>query len=96
MSVFKKLLMLLGAVSIGTASVTPPLAQETEVTISPSLTDEEACRRALEENTIEALEDYLLRFPNGACRVLALNALSQFAPEGDGQPSPNPGGGYGG
>jgi hypothetical protein len=42
-----------------------------------------ACEAALEENTIQALEEFLRKYPPGpkpsACGALALNALSTFA-----------------
>ena len=43
-----------------------------------------ACEQALKLGTIEALEDYLHRYPNApsACKALALNTLSQFGPGG--------------
>ena len=43
-----------------------------------------ACEQALKIGTIEALEDYLHRYPNApsACKALALNSLSQFGPGG--------------
>lgn len=43
-----------------------------------------ACELALKENTIEALEEYLRKYPfaNTACRTLALDALGQFSPGG--------------
>ncbi len=53
---------------------------------------ERACERALEENTIEALEEYLNKYRHAstACRALALEALGQFAPNGT-VPSTDPG-----
>jgi hypothetical protein len=49
---------------------------------------ERACERALEIGTIEALEDYLFRYPEAptACRARALNTLSAFG--GDENPDP--------
>lgn len=43
-----------------------------------------ACEQALKLGTIEALEDYLHRYPDApsACKALALNSLSQFGPGG--------------
>ena len=42
-----------------------------------------ACEAALKENTIQALEEFLRKYPPGpkpsACGALALNALSNFA-----------------
>ena len=54
----------------------------------------------MKENTIEALEEYLRKYPfaNTSCRALALNALGQFAPGGEpgGNGGPFGDGGYGG
>jgi hypothetical protein len=43
-----------------------------------------ACEQALKIGTIEALENYLHRYPNAptACKALALNTLSQFSANG--------------
>jgi|GEM_PF-4850140 len=43
-----------------------------------------ACEQALKLGTIEALENYLHRYPNAptACKALALNNLSQFSGSG--------------
>lgn len=71
-------------------------------TASAEIPPEVACERALKLNTIEALEDYLRRYPDAstACNALALDALNRF-----GQPGANDGnnrgtggtdGGYGG
>ena len=58
-----------------------------------------ACEAALKENTIQALEEFLRKYPPGkkpsACGALALNALSQFACN-DGRGSNNCGNGGGG
>jgi len=56
-----------------------------------------ACEQALRTGTIEALEDYLHRFPNAptACKALALNSLSQFGADA-GTRSNGESGGYGG
>jgi hypothetical protein len=48
------------------------------------LADEQcACEAALKENTIQALEEFLRKYPPGrkpsACGALALDALSKFA-----------------
>jgi hypothetical protein len=58
-----------------------------------------ACERALEVGTIEALEDYLFRYPDAptACTALALNTLSQFTPgDRDDSTIPADTSGYGG
>ena len=68
---------------------------------------ERACERALQANSIEALENFLHKYPPGryrndvACYALALGALNEFGTNGKnsdehtGTP-PNGGGGYGG
>jgi len=57
-----------------------------------------ACEQALKIGTIEALEDYLHRYPNAptACKALALNTLAQFNPNGGDGDHGDGGGGYGG
>ncbi|MEW9838696.1 hypothetical protein [Mesorhizobium marinum] len=52
-------------------------------------TEQEACQRALRENSIDALEEFLRKFPQGdsACRALALNALNGFQPSEPGEGS---------
>jgi hypothetical protein len=57
-----------------------------------------ACERALELGTIEALEDYLFRYPDAptACTALALNTLSQFTPRDRDNSIPADTSGYGG
>ncbi|TIT62144.1 MAG: hypothetical protein E5W60_15435 [Mesorhizobium sp.] len=57
-----------------------------------------ACEQALKIGTIEALEDYLHRYPNAptACKALALNTLAQFNPNGGDGNNGDGGGGYGG
>lgn len=56
------------------------------------------CKRALDAGTIEAIEEYLFRFPDAptACRVLALNSLEAFGSGGGDATPGGPPGGYGG
>ena len=60
-----------------------------------------ACEAALKENTIQALEEFLRKYPPGqkpsACGALALNALSNFACNNGGGSNNcgNSGSGYG-
>ena len=64
---------------------------------------ERACDRALRANTIEALEEFLYKYPpekyrnDVACYALALGAINNFGPNGneenDEHTTPNPGGG---
>lgn len=60
-----------------------------------------ACEAALKENTIQALEEFLRKFPPGkkpsACGALALDAIKRFAcSDGGGTGNcGNGGGGYG-
>ena len=60
-----------------------------------------ACDAALKENTIQALEEFLRKYPPGrkasACGALALNALSKFACNDGGRFATHcgDGGGYG-
>jgi hypothetical protein len=63
---------------------------------------ERACERALRQNSIEALENFLNKYPpdryrnDVACYALALGALNEFGPQGKNSdehtPSGNPGG----
>ena len=62
---------------------------------------EEACREALELNTIDALEAFLMKYPNAntACRAKALSRLNEFADSKGGANNgieERPGEGYGG
>jgi len=80
----------LSTVPLWPASVT--LAQQTESVLecrapgSMSRAEEAqcACEAALRENTIEALENFILRYGNdsSACFALAQAALSKFSPNG--------------
>ena len=75
--------LLLGGLSLLGLSVafTGAVQARTDVGVQEA---ELACEQALKTGTIEALEDYLHRYPNAptACKALALNSLSQFGPEG--------------
>src|SRR5690349_18162275 len=65
---------------------------------------ERACERALRANTIEAIEDFLHKYPpkkyrsDVACYALALDALGNFGPNRDSSNNsgdhPGTGGGY--
>jgi hypothetical protein len=63
---------------------------------------ERACERALRANTIEALEDFLHKYPprkyrnDVACYALALGALGDFGPKGKNSDEHTPRGGGGG
>jgi hypothetical protein len=63
---------------------------------------ERACERALQANTIEALEDFLHKYPprkyrnDVACYALALGALGDFGPKGKNSDEHTPTGGGGG
>jgi hypothetical protein len=54
-----------------------------------------ACEQALRLGSIEALENYLHRYPDAptACKALALDTLSQFSPNGRPLGGGNGGGG---
>ncbi len=89
------LLGLLGIMGLGVVTTGHADAQSRDDLLRQA---ELACDRALQENTIEALEEYLRLFPNAptSCKVLALNALSSFSPsDGDG-PQPTANSSYGG
>ena len=93
MRYLKILLAWLGIVGLS-ATPTPSAAQSADLQAEA----ERACDRALAINTIEALEEYLRKYPNAstACRTLALNALQGFSPSGPGFPGIVVGGSYGG
>jgi hypothetical protein len=75
--------LLLGGLSILGVSVafSGATQAQTDVRVKEA---ELACEQALKIGTIEALENYLHRYPNAptASNALALNSLSQFAAEG--------------
>lgn len=89
--------MLLGGLSLLGLSVALSGAAQAKTDVGVQEA-ELACEQALKTGTIEALEDYLHRFPNAptACKALALNSLSQFGPEGGNSPGGDGGNGYGG
>ncbi len=97
MNFHQRWLLALAALGMGTAAL--PSAGISQVSSQITALEEverRACEEALRENTIEALEEFLLRHPNSSCRVLALNALQSFAPGGEPVAGPGPGfGGYG-
>ncbi|TPL96860.1 hypothetical protein FJ960_25500 [Mesorhizobium sp. B2-3-11] len=76
--------LLLGGLSILGISVAFSNAAQAQIEVAPVKEAELACEQALKIGTIEALEDYLHRYPNAptACKALALNSLSQFAAGG--------------
>ncbi|MDX8433810.1 MULTISPECIES: hypothetical protein [Mesorhizobium] len=89
--------LLLGGLSILGVSVAFSGAAQAQFEVGVKEA-ELACEQALRIGTIEALEDYLHRYPNAptACKALALNSLAQFGPDGDGGDHGEGGGGYGG
>jgi hypothetical protein len=72
--------MLLGAAGVGLTT----LPHNASAEVDPHQEEEMACDEALRRNTIEALEDFLFRYPRGnsACHARALNALNAFVPAG--------------
>ena len=89
--------LLLGGLSLLGLSVAFSGAAQASIDVGVK-ESELACEQALKTGTIEALEDYLHRYPNAptACKALALNSLGQFA-GGDGSKDHGEGGGrYGG
>jgi hypothetical protein len=77
--VVKSLLMLLSAVGIGTTG----LPSSTSAQFNARLLEEEECQRALDARTIEALDEFLRRYPDSNCRYRALDALRAFGPRDD-------------
>jgi hypothetical protein len=95
MKILRSLLVsLLGVFGVGVAGVAPSHAS----LFHQELTEEQQCEIALRKNTIEALEEFLRKFPDSrsACRALALNALENFAPGGTVPGGPSGGNNYGG
>ncbi|OHV86865.1 hypothetical protein [Mesorhizobium sp. ORS 3428] len=90
--------LLLGGLSILGVSVAFSNAAQAQIEVAPVKEAELACERALKIGTIEALEDYLHRYPNAptACKALALNSLAQFAASGAGNGNGDGGHRYGG
>src|SRR4051794_19185065 len=98
MKIIRSLLVsLLGVFGVGAASVAQ--ADTSPVHRTGELSEEQQCEIALRKNTIEALEEFLRKYPadsRSACRALALNALDNFAPGGSGPSNPPGGNNYGG
>lgn len=78
------------------AAATPVVVAEVRAEVKTP--EEWACEAALKKNTIEALEEFLARYPdpNSACGALALEALNGFDRTADaGSGGNGPGGGNG-
>ena len=96
MRMLSRVLGALGLFGVSAASVLGPVAaqqtQQAQIDTDLQLREREACEDALRRNTIEALEEFLIRYPNGteACQTLALNALAAFGPPEGGQGGPRP------
>jgi len=90
--------LLLGGLSLLGLSVAFSDAAQASVDPGGVKEAELACELALKTGTIEALEDYLHRYPNAptACKALALNSLGQFAGGEGGKDHGEGGGRYGG
>ncbi|MDG4854829.1 MULTISPECIES: hypothetical protein [unclassified Mesorhizobium] len=90
--------LLLGGLSLLGLSVAFSNAAQAQIEVAPIKEAELACEQALKIGTIEALEDYLHRYPNAptACKALALNSLSQFGTGGGNGNGGDGGGRYGG
>jgi hypothetical protein len=95
MKIHKRLLLALAAFGLGTTSLTAPGLAQAPSQVATLDNGEEACEAALRENTIEAIEEFLRKYPDSACRVLAMNALQSFEPDGPGDPGPPSPPGYG-
>jgi hypothetical protein len=77
-----------GVLGVGGGLMISSSAQAADLDFSqyqcdPLVDEQCACEAALKENTIQALEEFLRKYPPGrkpsACGALALNALSKFA-----------------
>jgi len=102
MKLFRRLVAVLQALAYGAAGTAAGMnAADAKTFAELRLEEQQACEEALRINTIEAIEEYLRKYPFGisACRALALNAIGGFAPGGaGGPPNTDPGtrGAYGG
>lgn len=89
MRIVSYLFTVLGIVGIG---VSTPSQASAQMTFAQMQQDAElACEAALKEDTIEALEEYLRKYPlaSTACRALAQNALGGFGPSNQGDSGPD-------
>ncbi len=102
-TVLSQVLVWPGVLGVGGGLIVSNSAQAADLDFSLQqcnpLDEQCACEAALRENTIQALEEFLRKYPPGkkpsACGALALNALSRFACS-DGGSTANCGGGGGG
>ena len=94
MKALKLIIVAFGSLGIGATVASGAYAQDIDVA-SLQFEAEEACRVALQKSTIEALEEYLNKYPQAstACRALATEALHQFSPSNDGEQSSRRAGG---
>ena len=90
----KFLLAAAGSLGISVSLASGASAQSVDLAALQAEADE-ACSAALEADTIEALEEYLNKYPDvsSACTALATEALNQFVPTNDGPPAGPPAGG---
>ena len=107
MTAFKHLLATLSVFAFGGATQSYVQPAEAKVTAAEI---ERACERALKANSIDAIEDFLYKYPPGkyrndtACYALALGALNNFGSNRGGNQrnddrdpvTRGSGGGYGG
>lgn len=103
MSRLRHLLATISALALGTGAGTFSHTAQAAVTINDIERD---CERALREQTIEALEEFFIKYPAQkyrrkgiACYALALDAHRGFRPgegrAGDNNDRPRTSGGYG-
>ena len=100
MTAIRHWLATLGLFALGTAAQSAWQPAQADVTVAEI---ERACERALQENTIEALENFLQKYPpdkyrpDVACYALALGTLNNFGEKQSDEHTPPPpgGGGYG-
>jgi hypothetical protein len=100
MTAIRHWLATLSVFALGGATQSYVHPVEAKVTVSEI---ERACERALQANSIEALENFLHKYPPAkyhndvACYALALGALNNFGNRGhDHEHEPTPPGGGGG
>ncbi len=90
--------LLLGGLSLLGVSVAFSGATQAQTEAGVVKEAELACEQALKIGTIEAIENYLHRYPNAptACKAVALNTLAQFSANGGNVGSNDHGHRYGG
>lgn len=89
--IIKSLLAAASILGVGVGGVSATATRADAQTFADLQREAElACEEALRKGTIEALEEYLWKYPyaNNACRAKALSAVQEFSPNTDYQNGP--------